>query len=555
MMNEKQEEFSKELAYLKQALANRRSPWESVWKDVSEFCIPKRSFWDNTGASEGAGYGRQLYNTTAVHAVNLSSSGFIGATASRTTRFFRLTTTDDDLMTWPGIADYLEVCERILYAEFNRSNFYEAIAELVPNGFTIGTASLYVEDDAKNGRIIFQARHPKEVYIDEDDYGFTDTTIREYPISGKAAILKFGDKLPEDVRRRCKESPVDRIIVQHIVLPMSQAYADAFPGQVNRAMPFGSIWRLETAGDILSTGGYWEFPYPTWRYAKNSDETYGRSPAMDALSEILGGNQVAKSRLQAAQYTSDPAMMTHKALRGRDRIVPGGRIYISGPEETMAPLEIGKNYPITVDTERRIDETIERFFHTDIYVMLQQAQRQMTALEVDARMAEKAALLGPMTDRYNTEILAPTIKRAFQIAMRAGRLPPPPKILMEQKATLDIDFVGYLSQMQKKHFQIGGMRASIEHIMAVASINPETLDVVDTDVLMREGLDGHGAPQKAIRETDEVEAIRAQRAQQQQAMMAQQQQQEVMGKLAGKTDPNTVPEEGSIVDQIMGGGR
>lgn len=553
-MNEQQTAFSKELSDLKEALSMRRASWESVWKDVSEFCIPKRSFWDNTGETEGGDYGRQLYNTTAVHAVGLSSSGFIGATASRTSRFFRFITTDPDLMTWPGIADYLETCERIIYAELNRSNFYEAIAELVPNGFTIGTGSLYVEDDAKNGRIIFQARHPKEVFIDEDDYGFTDTIIREYPISGKAALLKFGDKLPEDIRQRCKDNPIQRIVIQHIVMPASDSFRQAFTGEINPAMPFASIWRLVTTGDIISAGGYWEFPYPTWRYAKNSDETYGRSPAMDALSEILGANQVAKSRLMTAQYTSDPAFLTSQTLQGRDRLVPGGRIYISGPDEVMQPLEAGKNYPITVDTERRIDETIERFFHTDIYLMLQQAERQMTALEVDARMSEKAALLGPMTDRYNTEVLSPAIKRAFQIALRAGRLPPPPRIVVEQKATLEIDFVGYLSQLQKKHFQIGGMRASIEHIMAVAQLNPETLDVVDADVLMREGLDGHGAPQKAIRETDEVQAIRTARAQQQQAMMAQQQQQEVMGKLAGKTDPNAVPEEGSIVDQIMGGG-
>lgn len=552
MMTEAQRAFSDELQYLKESLAQRRAPWETTWKDVSEFCIPMRSFWDNTGEREGGDYGRQLYNTTAVHAVGLSCSGFIGATASRTSRFFRLVTTDADLMAWPGIADYLEVCERNMYAILNRSNFYEAVAELVPNGFTIGTAPLYIEDDDRNGRVIFQARHPKEIYVDEDDYGYVDTIIREYPISGKAALIKFGDKLPDDIRQRCKDSPVDRIMVQHIVLPSSDAYRDAFPG-INGDMPYTSIWRLQATGDIIAASGYWEFPYPTWRYAKNSDETYGRSPAMDALSEILGGNQVAKSRLMAAQYTSDPAFLTSQTLQGRDRLVPGGRIYISDKDEQMVAIEAGKNYPITVDTERRIDETIERFFHTDIYAMLQQAQRQMTALEVDARMSEKAALLGPMTDRYNSEILAPAIKRTFQIAMRSGLIPPPPPIVIEQKATLDIDFIGYLSQLQKKHFQIGGMRASLEHIIAVAQINPETLDVVDTDVLMREGLDGHGAPQKAIRETDEVQQIRARRAQQQQAMMQAQAQQEVMGKIAGNTDPNVVPTEGSIVDQVMKG--
>ena len=52
-MNEQQTAFSKELSDLKEALSLRRSPWESVWKDVSEFCIPKRSFWDNTGETEG----------------------------------------------------------------------------------------------------------------------------------------------------------------------------------------------------------------------------------------------------------------------------------------------------------------------------------------------------------------------------------------------------------------------------------------------------------------------------------------------------------------------
>ena len=246
-------------------------------------------------------------------------------------------------------------------------------------------------------------------------------------------------------------------------------------------------------------------------------------------------------------------MLTHESLEGRDEVIPGKHIYVGSKDEGMAPLEVGRNFPITDEAEKQMNSIIEEYFNVPLYLTLQRAQRQMTALEADARIAEQASILGPMTDRYNAEILSPAIKRTFAICMRAGRIPPPPPVVQQSKAKLAIDFVGYLAQLQKKHFQVGGMGASLEHIALVGKINPESLDVVDFDDLMREGLNGHGAPQKSIREIPDVQKIRQDRIKKQLAMIQAQQQMALQQKLAGNVDPNQPPVEGSPVSAVMGG--
>ena len=546
------DEITTSLNNLKTSMESRRQPWVSIWQELSDFCWPIKSYWGNDGTSEGQASTRQLFNTTAVSAVQLASSGFQGYTAARTMRFFRLQTTDPDLMKWPGVADWLETAERILLAELNRSNFYEALGTLVPQGLVLGTSPLYVEDDRKNARVIFQARHMKEMFIDEDPYGFVDTAIREYPASGKALLQKFGSNLPENLAADSKADPIRRFMIQHIVMPMDHAVAEAYDWKISKDFPYIVIWRSVEDQKILDVAGSWEFPYPTWRQYKNSDETYGRSDAMNALVEVKGANQISRSKIKLAQQASDPAFLALDTLQGNDEIAPGGRIYVENLEKTvMKPIGGEGNFAITDAMEKRVDDIIHRFFHTDTYLTLQMAERQMTAFETDARLSEKAAILAPMTDRYNTEILSPVIKRVFAICLRAGRMPPPPDMLMKSGDKLSIDFVGYLSQLQKKHFQTAGLMSSLQYIGATAQLFPNALDVIDGDDLMRQGADGFGAPQSSIRETPDIKAIRATRQQAQQQAMQQQAEQQMMEKVAGRVNPDAVPEDGSLTQKVL----
>lgn len=527
------------------AMENRKSPWIPYWTEAAELFFQDRSFFADS-PDEEVGELRQLYNTAGTRAVSKSTAGFIGATSSRTTRFFRFSLTDQERMRWPGVADYLELAERIVYAELNRSNFYGSIGELVPTWFVINTAPLMIEDDTKRGKVVYVPNHPRDIFIDEDETGMVDTAIRTPYLSHKAILQRFKENLPKDIIERLSKDPIQRKKVWHAILPMDGELFGVYSYKYIKKFPWASIWMLPDEDLIIDVGGYWEFPMPTGRYAKNTGSVYGRGPGLNAIHEALMANQISKSRLRLSQLTSDPPWLADKNLQGNDDIIPGNHIYRDGPNEDIRPLDIGANYPNTIDTEKRLDDIIYETFNVDMWMALQRSERARTAFEVDAILSEHASTLGPMTDRYNTEILSPAIKRTYAIAVRSGRIPPPPQALLDGGSKMVIDFIGYLSQLQRKYFSVAGLAAGLDHLRNTAQIFPQSLDVVNGDELMRVGLDGYGMAQSIIREEPDIVRLRQARAeiqaQQAQAQLAAQAQLN----MANKIDPNKVPQDGSI---------
>jgi hypothetical protein len=193
-------------------------------------------------------------------------------------------------------------------------------------------------------------------------------------------------------------------------------------------------------------------------------------------------------------------------------------------------VQIGANYPITIDTEQRQDEIINDHFNVNIYMMLQQAQGQMTAREVVERTGEKAAILGYVTGRYNAEVLQPMIQRTFNVMIRAGKLPPPPESLlrMQEPAGWDIEFMGMMAQMQRKYYATNGINSTLEYVGAMAQLFPESMDNVDGDGLLREAMDSAGSPAAAIRDVEDVQQIRMLKQQLMQQQMQMQQEQMLM---------------------------
>jgi hypothetical protein len=130
-----------------------------------------------------------------------------------------------------------------------------------------------------------------------------------------------------------------------------------------------------------------------------------------------------------------------------------------------------------------------------------------TATEIRERQGEKAAVLGATIDRLNSECLVPLIDRTYAICQRNGLLPPPPESLM-RGGRIHIEFMGPLAQAQKQYHQSMGVQAGLQFIQATGTMFPESLDNVDSDELMRTGMDSQGVPQKIIREMPNVTEIR-----------------------------------------------
>jgi hypothetical protein len=434
----------------------------------------------------------------------------------------------DDL---PEVKAWLQEWEKGLYSEFLNSNFYEEISPFFLDGGSYATAVMYSEDDVAKSRVMFSTRHLGEIYIAEDRYGMVDTTHRKYLMTAKCASDEFGDSVLSDkIVKSAKEKPDTEYEFIHAVFPNNdQSY-----GKIDSAnKPFTSAYIEATGEKILKLGGYDDNPYFVWRWRKNAHEVYGRGPAHDALIDIRALNQIRKDTLTQSQRAAAPPMNVPDEMKFKVRLTPDGLNYYKDTGRYITPINTGSNFTIAFQLIEDYREIIKKHFRVDFFLMLAEAERQMTATEIIERQGEKAAVLGSTIGRLNNEVLNPLIDRITNIAYKSGRLPPPPDVLLEYGGgKIDVDYMGPLAQAQRRLFKTQGVMRSLEAVAGIVQIMPEVLDNIDPDVVAKELLESFGFPQKAIRKPEDVEEIRTARAQAQEAA-----QQAELAKTYGQAAP------------------
>lgn len=529
-------------------LEKERKNWETEWQEIADFVNPRRSNFNWNTEDRGKRTGTKIYDGTAQNALQLLADGLLGYLVSPSSNWFKLTFENQKIGDLPGARMWLQEVEKILYWLFNHSNFYESISQVFLDGGSIGTATLYIEEDLNEDGIHFSARHPKEIYVQENRYGQIDTIYRKYYMPAREVIKAFGkDKFDDSFLERAKNEPYTPVVMLHVVVPREDRdYLKI--DQKNK--PYASIYIMEEDRKLLREGGYDTNPYVVWRWRTNTDETYGRSPAWDALSDILKSQQMGKTLMKKAHQSVDPPVMYPAELTGQLQLDPGGRMPYRDPSRQVIPLNNGSNYPIGKDQEHEIKLSIKEHFRVDFFMMLSSMVGQkMTATQVVEMQSEKAAILGSVLGRLTNELLDPTFDRVFAIAQKAGWLPPAPPALMKYAGTeLKIDYIGPLAQKQKQFINNQGLSQALGQVLPLAQFNQEILDLMNWDEVGEHILRSTGAPETVIRSPEERQQIRGQRAQMQQAQMALQAgaaQADIMNKTS------KAPEKGSGAAKMM----
>ncbi len=540
MQEEKKQALSKDILKRYTQLAQVRKPYEEVWEQIGQYVLPKRVNPD-INESRRAERSLQVYNGTAISALDLMVNGLLGYLVSRVTKWMKLYHEKNEYMRYPEARQYFEEVEEGMYGEFNRSNFYDVITEVFKDGGGMGTACVHIEEDIYNSRVNYSARPPKEMFIAENRYGYVDTVFRHYFMTTKQLIEAFDKEgLTEQFKNENKEQLYKKHKVIHAVYPRANRDVSRMD---NQNKMFASVYILEAGGIVLRESGIDTLNDVVWRWDKNTDEEYGRSPAWIALPEILRINKISKDLLKLGDYTVNPAVQYPGSMEYKLSLNPHGRNPYNRPDELIQPIKLGE-YPIGRDREERIEAAIRDAFHVDFFLGLQQVSKVMTIPEIMERQGEKAAVLGTSVGRINSELLDPLIEKTFEIAHRAGRMPEVPEILQEEGGEVKIEYIGPLAQILKRNFASQGITRAMEQIMPLAQMNPEIMDYINFDEMAKELMISGGMPQRIIRDDREVFQLRQQRAAQMQQQQ-QMQQIEAMGKAAPGL--NVKPEDDSLL--------
>lgn len=523
-------------------------------QDVADYVCPHRD--DIRGDLQaGSKKGAKIFDGTAVSAAVLATDGIHGYHVSPAFPWFRYQINRKQVNKVPEVRSWLQEIEHNMYMALNRSNFYSEMWGYIYDGFTIGTAPMYAEEDLAEGSIVFESVHPGEIFIAENRYGEVDVLHRKRKISARKLVQMFGsESLPETVRQAAENNPFGEFEVIHAVFPREE-YDSRLKDAGNKR--YASVWLLTAGNHLCRVSGFDRFPYQVWRYLKTGKEPYGVSPAHLAMADIKGLNLMGKTVLGAAQLAVDPAYTVPAYLQGKVQLKPRGINYTQNANDRILPINTGANFPVAIDREQAKQQSIKERFHVDTFLMLAQiaGQGQRTAYEVSEMMAEKAAVLGAELGPLNTE-LDHILDVVYQIETDAGRMPAPPDILLEMAETdealrFDPVYQGPLAQSQREKFGKDSIRKFFMDLAMVIQIDPTVVDNVDLDQTAQLLGEINGIPEEIKRSPDAVAKIRQGRAMAQQAM---QQQEDALAMVEGiKTASEADRNMGGRLSAMMGG--
>ena len=536
-------------------------------QEVADYVSPHRD--DIRGnLAKGEKKGSKIYDGTAVNAAVNATSGIHGYHVSPAFAWFKYQVNVQEANQLPAVRDWLDRTEFRMYMTLLRSNFYDETWKFIYDGITLGTAAMYAMDDIARERVVFEAVHPGEIYIAENQYGEVDVLHRKRRLSAKQMVEMFGEAdCPEAVKNAYKASPFQEFEVIHAVFPR-QEYDDRKLDKKSKRV--AEVYLMTAGNHILREGGFDEFPYQVWRYLKTGKDPYGLSPATLAMPDIKGLNLMAKTLLGAAQLAVDPAYNVPGYLLGKTQLKPRGLNYMENPSDRITPVNTGDKFPIGLDREKAKQEQIKERFHLDVFLLLSQMSGgQRTAYEVSELMAEKAAVLGAELGSFNTA-LDGILDDVYRIETQRSRslMPPPPQELFEaygqENGVIRFDpiYMGPLAQAQRERFAKDGIRKFMAELQGLVNLQmaaqqaAEVLDNFDLDEASRILADSNRVPAKMIRAQQQIDAVRQGRVA---AMQQQNQQAQAMEAVQGlktvsEADKNTGGKISATLSDVLSGG-
>ena len=246
-------------------------------------------------------------------------------------------------------------------------------------------------------------------------------------------------------------------------------------------------------------------------------------------------------------------------------MLPGANNFTDDPNNVFRAIyQINPQVNELAEDIRRTEDRINRAFYVDMFLMLQNDNRNQraTATEIAEKHEEKLLQLGPVLENLNDELLDPIINRTFMMLVRASEpgwkgftdkmmIPPPPPEL--ENVELRVEYTSILAQAQKM-VATSAIERWVGFVGNMAAIpgNESATDKINADEIADIMAKDLGVPNAAVYTDDEVGEVREERAD----AIQRQQMAEQGAQMAdsAKTLSETESTGNSVLADIVSGG-
>ena len=531
---------------MRSQLEAERGTFKSHWNDLSQYISPRRSRFFVQDANKGDKRNQKIIDSTGTLAARTMRAGMMSGITSPARPWFKLSTTQASYKDSEEVKTWLQDVTSEMVGFFIRSNLYNVLPIIYGDLGIFGTACMIVEEDFSGDVINCQSFPIGSYMISANEKGKIDTFFREFQMTVRQLIQKFGmlpngeinwDNLSTQVRYLWDAGQLEAWIeVAHAIYPnddwdenkpnsKNKKYASVYYERGAIGSSIGFTGGASVDNKFLRESGYDIFPVLAPRWEVAGEDVYGTScPGMDALGDIKQLQMGEKRSAQAIEKQINPPMIGPTSLRSQKAsVLPGDITYLDEDQnkKLRSVYDIQFNIAQLEAKQAQIRQRVSRCFYEDLFLMLANSdRRQITAREIDERHEEKLLALGPVLEQLNQDVLDPLIELGFAIGMKKGLFPPPPEEL--QGAPLKVEYVSILAQAQKM-VALGAIDKFTIYVSNLMQVSPGISDKIDFDQLIDVYGEITSIPEGIVRSDETASEIRQQRAMAQQEQMQQQQ--------------------------------
>ena len=552
-------------------LKAERAEWEAEWRDISDYLLPGRGIYSTLSTPQKRKLtSPKTINTVGRDALRVLTSGVQGGLIPSSRPWLELAWKDKSLNKIGFFKDWIYEAQQVLATDFQDTNFYPTNSSAITEVAGFGTMAVFVDSDAGDKPFQFILLTAGEYVFSVDYLGRPDKFYRMVFMTPRNLIERFGKGRVSLSTRQIVEnnsSIQDKkfIAVLECVLPIK--YQDK---PIKRM-----FWEVGSAGvgeaamvqyantnsaiqGPLQVSGFYEFPVAIGRWETIGQDQYGLGPGSEALPEIKRLQEMEKASRMAVHKDVDPPLSAPSYMKGKLVSLPGSKNYYRNPQDKISPLYARAfNYQGIDNKIERVEMGIKLKFFNDIFLTASRDPNAspMKAAEVQVKEGEKLLRLGSVVERLIPEFFNPMITRCFNINLRNGRFPEIPDEYKDMISPFSITFTSPLAQAQKL-IASKSIEQTLAFVGQAASMLPEVMDKIDTDVAIDEYADAHGTTRRIFNSEEKVAKIRQDRAK---AQQAQQQKAEKMqeAEMGAKTGPaeagmaKTRAETGQIMTEAL----
>lgn len=506
-----------------EALRTEFTSFRSHYGELSDNILASRGRFLTSDRNKGHKRNTKQYNNTGRRASRSLSAGMMAGMSSPARPWFRLGVHNKALREIRSVKTWLKAVERLMFAIFAESNFYNVLAQVYKELGTFATAPMAIYENFENV-IRCQQFTVGSYFLGVNGQGFVDSFYREYQLQVGSVVSQFGK---ENVSLATKsnwdngttEAWVDLI---HVIEPNDDRDMQAVgpPPMAWRSV----YYEKAESNKFLREKGFEEFPIMAPRWEVTAEDTYGTEcPGMTALGDVKSLQVQEKQKAVAKDMVNTPPLQAPSEMKGkRISAVPADVSYVDrrGPGTGISSIyEIRPDLSGMAADIKETEHRINQAYFVDLFLMFTNIadRERVTQEEIIRKHEEKLLMLGPMLQRTQTELFDKIIDRTFNIALRADIIPDPPPELSDQQ--LSVEYISPLFQAQKAVATATIERAT-SFIVQLAQAKPEALDKLDADQTVDEYTDALGVAPGIILTDDEVEDLRADKQRQRMAQQA-----------------------------------